>query len=305
MDILSLRLFLRIADLGSVTAAARDLSLSPASASARLVKLEDTVGFRLFNRTTRAVSLTTDGAEFVPYARQALETLQTGLDGISGRRMDAQGLLRVTMPASFGRMHVIPVLRAFKDRYPLVSLDLRLSDDVLDVVEGAYDLVIRNAPLRDSALVARKLASDHRVLAASPDYLARYGAPKKPADLTGHRCVVLSEFDTWRFESGESIAVGNSTRVNDGEAMRALIETGHGIGVQSLWLIGEQLARGQLEPVLTDYPLQNDSAIWALYPSNRIVPPKVRAMIDFLLERFHPTPPWITAAPDSGHTTQR
>ncbi|MEM6733293.1 MAG: LysR family transcriptional regulator, partial [Myxococcota bacterium] len=141
MDLLSLRLFLRVAKLGGVSAAARDLSLSAASASARLAKLEERLGFRLFNRTTRAVSLTTDGAEFLPYAEQSVESLEAGINTVRGSGVPLQGLLRMTMPASFGRMHVIPILHRFTEAHPQVTLDLRLSDEVLDVVEGAYDLI--------------------------------------------------------------------------------------------------------------------------------------------------------------------
>ncbi|MEM8721067.1 MAG: LysR substrate-binding domain-containing protein, partial [Cyanobacteria bacterium P01_G01_bin.39] len=177
MDILSLRLFIRIAELGGVTAAAHDLSLSPASASARLVKLEEIVGFRLFNRTTRAVSLTTDGELFLPFAQQTIETLETGLNAVRGQEESVQGVLRMTMPGSFGRMYIIPILNEFQSRYPQVKLDLRLSDEVLDVIEGAYDLIIRNASLADSRLIVRKLAADRRLLVASPAYLEQYGIP--------------------------------------------------------------------------------------------------------------------------------
>lgn len=292
MDTASLRLFLRIADLSSVSAAARDQSLSPASASARLGKLEEIVGFRLFNRTTRAVSLTTDGAEFLPYAQQALETLESGLSAISGQGTAAQGLLRMTMPGSFGRMHIIPTLAEFQAHHPMVSLDLRLSDEVLDVVEGAYDLIIRNAPLADSTLVARKLASDRRLVVASPAYIEQHGVPETPDELTEHRCILLADHNKWKFKSEQVIAVPRSIVVNDGEAVRTLIESGMGIGIQSHWIASERLKDGRLVPVLPDHPLATDSAIWALYPSNRIVAPKVRAMIDFLLQQFQPVPPW-------------
>lgn len=292
MDTLSLQLFLRVADLGGVTAAARDLSLSPASASARLAKLEERVGFRLFNRTTRAVSLTTDGAAFLPYARQSVETLQAGLGAVSGQGEEAQGVLRVTMPGSFGRMHIIPTLADFHARHPRVRLDLRLSDEVLDVVEGAFDLVIRNAALTDSNLVARKLADDQRVLVASPDYIARHGAPASPADLATHRSIVFPGGQKWRFANGAAVEVADPFVVNDGEAMRAMLEAGLGIGQKSLWNAGPGLRAGRLVPVLNEYPLATGSAIWALYPGGRIVAPKVRAMIDFLVERFSPVPPW-------------
>ena len=286
MDILSLRLFLRIADVGGISAAARDLSLSPASASARLSKLEENVGFRLFNRTTRAVSLTTDGAEFLPYARQTIETLEAGLSAISGHGEEAQGLLRMTIPGSFGRMHIIPALGEFHARHPKVSLDLRLSDEVLDVVEGAYDLIIRNALLADSSLVARKLADDHRLLVAAPEYLEKHGAPTSITDLSSHQCVVFPGSNRWKFENGQSIEPPGAYVVNDGEAMRHMIESGMGIGVKSLWNAGRSLTSGKLVEVLPDCPVITESAIWALYPARQIVAPKVRAMIDFLLERF-------------------
>ena len=292
MDILSLRLFLRIAALGGVTAAAQDLSLSPASASARLVKLEATMGVRLFHRTTRAVSLTTDGEAFLPYAQEMIETLETGLNAVKGQDANAEGILRITMPGSFGRMYIIPALSEFHTRHPLVSLDLRLSDEVLDIVEGAYDLIIRNAPLVNSRLIVRKLASDRRILVASPAYLERYGAPSTPDDLAKHQCVCLAEATKWTFENGQTVSVPRSFVINDGEALRQMIEQGLGIGVKSLWNASESLKAGRLVEIMSDFPLVTNTSIWLLYPSRRIMAPKVHAMIDFLIEQFQPIPPW-------------
>lgn len=294
MDVLSLRLFLRIAALGGITAAAQDLSLSPASASARLVKLEETVGVRLFNRTTRAVSLTTDGDAFLPYAQQIIETLETGLSAVKGQGAEAEGLLRMTMPGSFGRMYIIPALADFHARYPRIQLDLRLSDTVLDVVEGAYDLIIRNAPLVDSRLIVRKLAADRRLLAASPAYLEQYGTPAVPDDLAGHQCISLAEATKWTFKNGQTVSVPLSFVVNDGEALRQMLEQGMGIGVKSVWNASESLKAGRLVEVMPDFPLVTDVSLWLLYPSRRIIAPKVHAMIDFLLERFQPVPPWAS-----------
>lgn len=303
MDILSIRLFLRVAELEGITAAARDLSLSPASASARLAKLEETVGFRLFNRTTRAVSLTTDGTAFLPYAQHTIETLEAGLGAVSGQGQEAQGLLRMTMPGSFGRMHIIPALPEFHAAYPRVRLDLRLSDEVLDVVEGAYDLIIRNAQLADSSLVARKLAADHRLLVASPSYIERNGMPATPKDLNHHQCVVFPGNNRWKFENGQVIEPPQSFVVNDGEALRNLLEGGMGIGIKSSWNAYASLQTGELIEVLPDYPITTESAIWALYPGGRVVAPKVRVMIDFLLEQFSPVPPWVRSA--KKHAEQR
>lgn len=292
MDILSLRLFLRIAALGGVTAAAQDLSLSPASASARLVKLEELIGVRLFNRTTRAVSLTTDGEAFLPYAQEVIETLETGLSAVKGQGANAEGILRITMPGSFGRMYIIPALAEFHARHPLVSLDLRLSDEVLDVVEGAYDLIIRNAPLVDSRLIVRKLASDRRILVASPTYLERHGTPSTPDDLAEHQCICLAEATKWTFENGQTVSVPRAFVINDGEALRNMIEQGLGIGIKSLWNVSESLKAGLLVEIMAEFPLVTNTAIWLLYPSRRIMAPKVHAMVDFLIELFQPVPPW-------------
>lgn len=291
MDILSLRLFIRIAELGGVTAAAHDLSLSPASASARLVKLEEIVGFRLFNRTTRAVSLTTDGELFLPFAQQTLETLETGLNAVRGQEESVQGVLRMAMPGSFGRMYIIPLLDKFQSRYPQVKLDLRLSDEVLDVIEGAYDLIIRNASLADSRLIVRKLAADRRLLVASPAYLEQHGIPTTPDDLAAHRCVTLGE-TRWKFEDGQIISISFSNTVNDGEAMRKMLEQGMGIGMKSVWNASESLKSGLLVEVLPEFPLVTEASIWLLYPSRQIIAPRVRVMIEFLIEQFQPIPPW-------------
>lgn len=296
MDTLSLQLFTRIAELGSISAAARDLRLSPASASARLGKLETSLGTRLFSRTTREVALTTDGAEFLPFAQDALEMLHAGIASVSGETEHAQGILRMTMPGSFGRMYIIPVLGEFQKRYPKIKLDLRLSDEVLDVVKGAFDLIVRNAPLEDSGLIARKLSDDQRLLVAAPDYLARFGVPQAPAQLSRHRVVAFPNDAVWQFENGDSIQVSPFITINDGEAMRHLIEHGGGIGVKSLWNAAQGLATGRLVQVLPDYPLLTRSAIWAVHPSGRVVAPKVRAMINFLSEQFSSSPPWAMAA---------
>ncbi len=302
MDTLSLRLFIRIAERGVFAKAARDLTMSPATAGARLAKLEEQVGARLFHRTTRAVSLTTDGAAFLPYARQVIETLSQGMSAVGGHETEAQGRLRMTLPGSFGRMHVVPYLAEFALRYPRIELDLRLSDEVLDVVAGAFDLIIRNAPLSDSNMVARKLVSDRRMLVAAPSYLARFGTPQTPADLANHRCVTLADHPRWRFADGQSLSVPRALSVNDGEAMRMLLEQGFGVGVKSVWNAYQSLQSGKLVALLPDDPLADDVAVWALYPSSHVVTAKVRVMIDFLHQCFHPVPPWENPSRQSGET---
>lgn len=292
MDLLSLQLFLNIEKFHSLAEAARQMSLSPASASARLSRLEELVGFRLFNRTTRAISLTTDGAAFLPYAQQTIETLESGLSIVGGYGKQAKGILRMTIPGSFGRMHIVPILHRYQKLYPDVHLDLSLSDEVLNIVEGAFDLAIRNSKLSESSFIARKLAEDKRIIICSSDYIDKHGSPSTPKDLCKHPCINLTNNNRWKFENGELIDTPQSYVANDGEALRMMIENGMGIGMKSIWNAYKGLKTGKLVQVLEDFPLETKSSIWALYPDNRIVSPKVRSMIDFLLQEFQPIPPW-------------
>ena len=296
MDLASLRLFMRISQREAIGQAARDLGLSPATASARLGALEASLGVRLFNRTTRAVSLTSEGAVLLPYAQNALELIDEGVATIMGAHEAPSGRLRMTMSGSFGRMHVMPRLAAFKARYPDITLDLQLSDDMQDLVVGAYDLAIRNAALIDSTLMARKLADDERLLVASPDYLQRAGEWDTPDDLLKHHCIVSTISRQWRFADGMVIKPPATMRINDGEGARLAAEAGLGITVKSRWNAYQALADGRLVHVLPDYPLMTESAIWAVTPPGRLMPPKVRVMIDFLVEQFGPEPYWVSPA---------
>lgn len=291
IDTISLQLFIRVAKLRVIAEAGRDLKLSPASASARLSKLEQTVGFQLFNRTTRAVSLTTDGELFLPYAEHVLETLDSGLNAVSKKDEAAKGVLRMAMPASFGRMYIVPLLGKFHALYPGISLDLRLSDEIIDMAEGGYDLTIRNANLNDSNLIAKKLADDKRLLVASPQYLEKFGVPETINGLKKHQCVSLGS-GLLKFENGESLNLKPTSVVNDGEVMRIMLEQGFGIGVKSLWNAKQSLQSGELVAVLPEFSLKTDASLWLLYPKGRMTAPKVRLMVDFLMQHFSPNPPW-------------
>ena len=294
MDTLSLQLFLLVAQKKSISAAAEELLLSSSSASARLIKLEEQVGFRLFNRSTRAVSLTSDGETFMPFAEAAITALEEGLGRIHNLDEKPQGLLRITMPGSFGRMHVVPLLGEFSRRYPEIKLELFLSDTVLDMIEGGYDLAIRNAPLPEEGnnIVARRLAIDKRILVASPDYVARRGNPRTPAELLMHQFVVLANNNKLCFQHNQVVTLDKTIVVNDGEAMRLLIENGAGIGIKSMWNAVQSLDKGKLVQVLAEHPLITQSEISLLYLKGRHVPSKVRVMIDFLVKKFQPLPPW-------------
>lgn len=289
MNLDNLRLFTRTAQLGGLSAAARDLSLSPATASARLAALEKDLGVRLMNRTTRATTLTAEGLTLLPHALALLEGMDAARAAVggSGERGAVTGRLRVAAPSSFARMHLLPDLWRFLQRHPGLELDLRLSDGVEDLVEGAFDCAVRNARLTDSSFVARRLARDRRLLVAAPLYLERHGAPLLPADLIRHRCIAVGGHDQWTFgdrDARETVRIAPALRINDGGAARDAAIAGEGVALMSTWCAGKALASGALRPVVTDPPLHSEHAIWAIYPSQRLLAPKVRAFIDWCVE---------------------
>ncbi|TYT24929.1 LysR family transcriptional regulator [Luteimonas viscosa] len=305
MDFNDLTLFVRVARLGSISAAARDLDITPAAASARLASFEKGLGARLVHRTTRRATLTEDGSALLPHAEHLLEAAATARAVLGREQLSPRGVLRVAAPSSFARLHIVPALPAFMARYPDLRLDLRISDSVVDLVEGAFDVAVRYADLADSSFVARRLAPDRRVLVASPGYLARHGEPASPDDLDRHACLVVGTLDVWTFRDpyGEVVArrVTPVLRINDGTAVRDAAAAGLGIALMATWAAADALRGGTLVPVLRDHPLVSTQTLWALYPSARELAPKVRVFIDWLVEQFGPEPPWDRDLPVQAH----
>jgi len=301
MDIGDLTLFVRIARLGSISAAARDLDITPAGASARLASFERRLGARLLHRTTRLATLTEDGHAFLPYAQNILDSAAAARAALGREQTAPSGTLRIAAPASFARMHIVPGLPDFMRRYPDLTLDMRLSDSIVDLVEGAFDVAVRYGSLRDSSFVARRIAPDRRVLVASPDYLQRRGHPGSPDDLDGHDCLVVGTLHAWTFKSpgGETLVkqVTPTLRINDGGAVRDAACAGLGIALMASWCAAEELRNGTLVPVLSDHPLVSTQTLLALYPSSRELAPKVRVFIDWLIARFGPEPYWDRGLP--------
>jgi DNA-binding transcriptional LysR family regulator len=296
MNLDDLKLFVRIAQMGSISAAARDLGLTPAGASARLAAFERQLGARLLHRTTRQATLTEDGRAFMPHAEHILDSADTARAALGREGVSPRGTLRVAAPASFARLHVVPGLPDFCGRYPDLALDLRISDNVVDLVEGAFDVAIRYAELGDSSFIARRLAPDHRILVASPDYLAGRGRPTSPDDLAGHACLVVGTLDLWTFlaPGGETIVrkVAPTLRINDGEAVREAACAGLGIAWMATWCAANELRNGTLVPALPAFPLVSTQTLWALYPSSRELAPKVRVFIDWMVTRIGSEPYW-------------
>ena len=294
-----LTLFLRVLDLGSITAAAHSLDLSVAVASQRLKRLERELGVRLLHRTTRRLHPTPEGVALAERGRVLVEDLESLRAGLREAATEIAGTLRVTLSASFGRQHVSPLLPKFLARHPKLRLSVHLSDQVVDLVSEGFDLAIRIGAMEDSQLVARRIAANRRVLCASPDYLRRRGQLKVPRDLQDHECLLLfgssGRQDVWRLHDAQGkempVRVQGRFESNLGELLRDASVAGEGIAIHSLWHVADDLRTGRLQVVLPDFPLTT-TAISAVMPQRRQVPPRVRAFVDFLVEEFGDNPPW-------------
>lgn len=295
MNIEHLKLLVRLASSQSISMAGHELGLSPAVASSHINKLEEGLGVRLVHRTTRKVSLTEEGLAFLPYAEEVLASVEAARGAVGAGNNNPTGTLRVTAPASFGRMHLIPGLNAFMAKYPDITVDFRFSDSIIDMVEGGFDVAIRVAELKDSTLIARKLAPDRRIVVASPDYLKQNGEPNTPQELVDHDCINLMGMDNWAFKTENGLVNVHTSgrfRTDNGDAMRDASIHGVGISINSLWSVHQHLENGELVEILQDYPLDMNASIWAVYPSSRLTPLKVRAFIDYFIEYFSQQTYW-------------
>jgi DNA-binding transcriptional LysR family regulator len=295
MNIEHLKLFVRLAATNNISLAGKELGLSPAVASSHVNKLEEALGVRLVHRTTRKVSLTEDGVAFLPHAEEVLASVVAARAAVGSGDASPKGTLRVTASSSFGRMHVVPALKGFLSRYPDLSIDLRLTDTIVDLVEGSFDIAIRNADLKDSSLIARKLAPDKRIVCASPEYLETNGIPDSPHDLWNHQCINLIGLEALVFDTPEgrlNIKTRGILQTDHGEAVRDACAAGIGIAMSSTWNVYKHLQQRTLVRVLQDFPLVSETAIWAVYPSSRLLAPKVRVFIDYFAECYGSPPYW-------------
>jgi DNA-binding transcriptional LysR family regulator len=289
--------FARVVDSGSFSAAARRLNVSKSAISAHVQRLEERLGVRLLNRTTRRVSVTEAGAAYYRHCGRILAEAEAAEQAASALQREPRGTLRVSAPDSFGWMHVAPAVPAFLKRYPDLAIDIKLSAAYVNLVDEGLDLAIRIGVLEDSALVARKLASSRLVLCAAPAYLEERGMPRAPDDLAGHNCLcadLLSWGDEWRLvgKRGEvRVPVNGSFRSNNAEMLRAAALDGVGIAALPTWAVAEQLRSGMLQRVLTAWEAPA-STIYAVYPGNRLMSMKVRAFVDHLARCFGRTPYW-------------
>jgi DNA-binding transcriptional LysR family regulator len=290
-----LEIFARVARTGNMSAAGREMGLSPAVVSKRISQLEDRLGARLFQRTTRHLNLTETGAGYFKRVVDILSLCEEAEDFVSRRNTKPRGQLKVTMPTTFSRLHIAPYLGAFLARYPDIELDVQLTDNFIDIIRDGFDLAIRIGELEDSSLVARKIAPDNRVICAAPAYLEKHGTPASLADLDGHNCLSAGAQDVWRLEGPEGqhhVRTNGNVRSNSGEFIRETLRAGLGLGLRSTWDIGPELKSGELKVVLPQYRGSSNVAIYAVYPCREFMPAKVTALIEFLAEFYGPEPYW-------------
>ena len=308
MDTDSVRLFVAAAEKLNISAAGRELGMAPAVASAKLAKLERTLGADLLHRSTRKVALSLEGAEFLPFAKEILAQESAARAALGLESATATGTLRFAAPSSFAQLYIAPLVPDFLAQHPGISLDLRLSDTQFDLIEGSFDLALRNHALADSSLKARKLADDTRILCASPDYLEQRGTPRHPDDLIGHPLIAFREQSPRRL-IGRGGAEGHFDPrqaccrliVDDGISQKVATMAGAGISMNSLWNVHRELAEGALVRVLPDYEVDDRSVLWLVYPKSNVLTAKVRLFIDFLLDKIGRSPVWEPSSMPNGH----
>ena len=292
-----IEVFVEVAEQGSFSGAARRLGLSSSAVGKHVAALEERLGARLFNRTTRRVSLTEAGARFYEHAGRLLAELAEAEVAVGELHAEPRGTLRVNGPMSFGIRHLGDAVADFIRLHPKIRIELSLTDRFVDVVDEGWDIAIRIGDLDSSSLIARRLAPCRRLAVAAPAYLAAHGPPGRPEDLARHACLLYGHdpgVDDWVLEQGGErvrVRVDGPLRSNNGDAIKAAALAGLGVALTPTFICSEELADGRLVPALPGW-WQPDIPVAAVYPPNRRVSRKVRTFIDFLADRYGPRPEW-------------
>jgi DNA-binding transcriptional LysR family regulator len=296
MELADIQTFVHVATLNGLTRAGERMGISKSVVSRRLAKLEADLGARLLTRTTRGISLTEAGSDFLIHATRILSEAEEARATIAGRDGELAGQLRLAAPLSFGTEHLAPALAVFAARHPRLALDVSYADHIHDIVSEGFDAALRIGQPGQPTLLARRIAWMHGVIAASPDYLHRHGTPKGPHDLSDHEALIYTGFrdpGLWLFEGKPrpiGVRVSGRIRANNGEALRAAALEGLGIGVFPAFMIHRELQAGTLVPVLDDHPLPAMGLHLVRAPGP--ISLKLTLLTEFLIERFSSEQPW-------------
>jgi DNA-binding transcriptional LysR family regulator len=301
MDTFSgMAVFAKVVEKEGFSAAAQALGLSKSAVSKQVARLEDRLGARLLNRTTRRLSLTEVGAAFYERAVRILAEAEEAEQAVSHLHAEPRGVLKVSAPMSFGVCHLAPALGDFLTRHGELKVEMNLSDRFVDLVDEGFDMAVRIAKLTDSSLIARRLAPCRRVVCAAPAYWRRKGVPAHPSELRNHDCLhyaYQATHDEWRFRGPDgpiAVRVAGRLTVNNGDALREAALAGVGVTFAPTFIVGDDVRAGRLVAALGDF-INDELSVYAVYPHNRHLSAKVRAFVDFLVSRFGPNPYWDAA----------
>ena len=293
----AMEIFAEVVESEGFSAAARRLGVSKSSVSKQIARLEDRLGVRLLNRTTRRLSLTEAGAAYYGACRRVLDEAETAERAVSNLAAAPRGVLKLNAPMSFGFLHLAAAIPAFHARFPQITVDAAMNDRFVDLIDEGYDVAIRIGSLRDSSLIARRLAPSHAVICAAPDYLDRRGRPARPEDLTAHDCLLYAnqaqprEWQLLGPQGPQTVRVGGPLLANNGDVLCRAALGGMGLTRLPTFIVGDHLRSGQLEAVLPGYP-PPEEGIHAVYPHSRNLSVKVRVFVDFLTAHFGAEPYW-------------
>lgn len=294
----SMKIFVRVAELGSFAAVARQMDVARSVVTRQVAALEEHLGVKLIARSTRRLTLTTAGEAYLARCREILDLVEAAETSLEEASATPRGHLRMSVPLSFGLRHLVPLMLDFARTYPDITVDLDFTDRRINLIEEGADLAIRISAQLDPLDVARRIGSSRLAVLASPDYLARHGEPHHPAELISHACLLYSEgpgqANGWNFTvDGQTrrFPCHGPIRANNGDALADAAVRGLGIVLQPTFIAAPAIESGRLKPILTDYPMP-ELGIYAILPSNRYVPHRVRVLIDYLAERIGEKPYW-------------
>ena len=293
--------FVRVVETENFSATARALNLTPSAVSKLIGRLEDRLGARLLNRTTRRVSLTEEGRTYYQHCTPILAAIDEAEQAITEFLGDPRGLLKVNASTAFAQYHIEPLIPGFLARYPDLRIQLTLSESIVNLVEEEIDVALRIGQLPDSSLIARKLGSARRMVVGAPAYLEKFGSPETPDDLKDHNCIIISTattFNQWEFKGPDGsrrIEVSGNFETNNAITLLRSAIDGMGLIRVGNFTVAESIRDGLLVPVLSDFDASTEANIYAVYPHNRHLSRKVRAFVDMLVEAFSPVAPWERA----------